>query len=136
MAETGSEDSFSWEGNCGKEMDLNISIDKLLHCKAIAKRRAEELGEENQHDKSNCSLRSDNTDNTVLTDEVNVPGDAKEDSEEQSRTPKSAAKGQKERRAYRKRTVSVSSVKNMSAWLALAKKEAVDKQEQPAKRKR
>ena len=135
MSETMSEDSFSLEGNCGKEMDLNISIDKLLHCKAIAKRRADELGDENHLDKSNCSLGSDITDKTVLTDDDNVPVDAKEDSEEQSRTPKSAAKGQKERRPYRKKKVPVSSVKNMSAWLALAKKETVVN-EQPAKRKR
>ena len=139
--ETRSEDSFSLEGNCGKEMDLNISIDKILHCKASQKRRAEELGEENQLDKSNCSLASDITDNTVLTtDSDNVPVDAMEDSKEQSRTPKSAAKGQKEPRPYRKKKVPLSSVKNMSAWLALAKKETVDNKsvvnEQPAKRKR
>lgn len=137
--ETMSEDSFSLEGNCGKEMDLNISIDKLLHCKAIAKRRAEELGDKTQLDKSNCSLTSGITDNTVLTDDDNFPVDAKEDSEEQSRTPKSAAKGPKERRPYRKKKVPVSSVRNMSAWLALAQKETVDKSvenEQPAKRKR
>merc|ERR1711874_170505 len=118
MTETRSEDSFSWEGNYGKEMDLDISIDKLLHCKAIAKRRAEELGEKKEVSTSHYFLHSDNTDNTVLTDELNVPLNARDDSEDQSRTPKSAAEGDKERRPYRKKTVSVSSVKNISTWLA------------------
>ena len=47
-----SEDSFTLEENCGKDMDLNISIGKLLQCRDIAKRRAEELGEENPLEKS------------------------------------------------------------------------------------
>ena len=130
MAGAVSEDSFSLEGNYGKEVDLNVSVDKLLHCIAIAKKRSGELRDEYQLDQSNC------TDNTVLTDDENVPI---EDSEEQNRTPKSAGKGQKERRLHRRRKVSVSSVKNMSAWLALAKKDTVDKSvvnEQHAKRKR
>ena len=131
MAGAVSEDSFSLEGNSGKEVDLNVSVDKLLHCIAIAKKRSGELRDEYQLDQSNC------TDNTILTDDENVPI---EDSEEQNRTPKSAGKGQKERRLHRKRKVSVSSVKNMSAWLALAKKDTVDKSvvvnEQHAKRKR
>ena len=134
LAGTVSDDSFSLEENCGMEVDLNISIQKLLRCKAIAKRRAEQLGGENQLDNSSCSLVSE-TENTVLTEEANVPVDVKEDSQEQSRTPKSAAKGQRERRPYRKKKVPASSVKNMSAWLALARKETVDTHE-TAKRKR
>ena len=126
MAGTVSDDSFTLEENCGKEVDLNISIDKLLHCKAIAKRRAEELGNENPLDTSNCSLPSDNTDS--IAESVPV--------EEQSRTPKSAAKDQKERRPYKKRKVPASSVRNMSAWLALANKETVDQSAVNAKRKR
>lgn len=128
MTGTACEDSFTLEENCGNEMDLKICIDKLLQCKAIAKRRAEELGGENPLDKTNCSLPSDNNDSI----DDNVPVDAKE----QSRTPKSAAKGQKERRPYRKRKVPASSVKNMSAWLALAQKETPEKSVVNTKRKR
>ena len=109
-------------------MDFKICIDKLLQCKAIAKRRAEELGGESPLNKSNCSLPSDNTDS--IDDNVSV------DAKAQSRTPKSAAKGPKERRTYRKRKVPASSVKNMSAWLALAQKETPDKSVVNTKRKR
>ena len=124
-----SEDSFTLEENCGKDMDLNISIGKLLQCRDIAKRRAEELGEENPLEKSNCSLPSDLIDSIA----VDPPADAKE----RIKTP-TAIKVQKERRAYRKRKVAASSgsVKNMSAWLALAQKETVDKPVVNAKRKR
>jgi len=123
------------------EEDLNISVDRLLNCKAIAKRRAEEIGVGNQSDEAKCHISSNESVlNGTVKDNV-VPlleEDIKED-KEQTRTPKSEEKFQKERRKYRKNKVSASSIKNMSAWLALAKKENVDNSvegENKIKRKR
>ena len=111
--------------NLSQDIDLSISVDKLLQCKAIAKRMSEVICNENPSDKSKLCISSEDP----------FVNEKARNQDQESKT----SKAPKERRRGRKNTVSTSSIKNMSDWLALGKKENVDQSadsDKSSKRKR
>ena len=102
-----SDDSFQ----LSFDADLNISVDKLLTCKAIAKRRAEEIGVENQIDISKaCSSSEEAVSHEVAKDSnVSLADQDLKEEQEKAPTPKSASRTH--RRTYRKNKVSASSMR-------------------------
>ena len=95
-----------------EDINLNISVDRLLQCKAIAK----DISNENS---------------LVISKIEEDSAHDKKAKVSQGQSPSTKARKRKQRN-----DVSNSSVENMSAWLALAKKENLDKSDSDRSNKR